>query len=929
LAVLVCAAPAASADWLQASSDAARTGAATGTGPSTGDLAWTVRLPGSRAGNPLIIDGQAYVATADLGGEGLDTNGVFRVDLATAQVELFIPLPSPPANFVSDGERLYLVDAGGVSGHGLPGGAPLWTWPFPDLVPGNQSRTACADPAVRNRTVYIACSELAPRAPAIGRAYGIAFVAALDGPTGRPRWVWVKDRPAELLGETGVGGVEGVPPTNLSEVETNVLGVTVVGAYVLVMGYELSSTYPPYQASVWCLDEPDGAFRWMKNETPEIAFGFHLGETTSRFAAFPGVPTGLPNIVYLHLDFEIWAVNPSQGTVVWRRRIGDLDPDQSSWLNGFVLSGDALFTATGVSVFRVDTRTTQIVWNTTLEPGRPAWWVGSDLVLANGTLYAVAAQEDANDTYYALEPQTGRVRWTFPLSIDPQAPPSGVAYNHAFGDGVLVIASLDGSVRVVGRTPASLQPRAAPSTNYPAPGQSFDVDLGGTVPGVFGPATSFRADWGDGAASDWQAGAVLQHAYAAAGERAATFQVRNDAGQTASTELTFHVGATAPAAPGYWEQVFAAQNMPSVLLLLGVAVAGSVGSVVTARRHRRRGRFRRELSLIEEAHARTRDDPAQCEAALMARKERVSELLLTKRLEMAQVVVLERRIDELLGRSRTPGGRLPISAAAAPGDVLLGKYRVTRLLGEGAHGRTYLAEDVAAHRPVVVKVLHPRASGDASLREARAIAAVRHPNVVTLYHVEQSGDAACLVMEYVDGGSLQQRLARGALGGDEFRRVATGVLDALQAVHDAGAVHRDVKPSNVLLTRDGQPKLADFGVAHLPGMETTVGGEGTTVGTVRYMSPEQAKGKPATPRSDLFSAGATLFEAYTGTPYLQAEPNESAVELQMRAARAEPFDQRLEPPALRAWFARALEPDPALRFASARAMREALIGALG
>ena len=148
-------------------------------------------------------------------------------------------------------------------------------------------------------------------------------------------------------------------------------------------------------------------------------------------------------------------------------------------------------------------------------------------------------------------------------------------------------------------------------------------------------------------------------------------------------------------------------------------------------------------------------------------------------------------------------------------------------------------------------------------------------------------------------------------------------------MHRAGALHRDVKPANVLLTREGAVKLADFGVAQAPGLDATLGlgAQPAQGGTPRYMSPEQAKGKRLTASSDLYSAAATLYEAYAGRPFL--EGGESAAELQARAAAAGPFARPLDaPPALRAWFARALDPDPARRFASAGEMRDALAAAV-
>ncbi|HUR70181.1 MAG TPA: protein kinase [Candidatus Thermoplasmatota archaeon] len=273
-----------------------------------------------------------------------------------------------------------------------------------------------------------------------------------------------------------------------------------------------------------------------------------------------------------------------------------------------------------------------------------------------------------------------------------------------------------------------------------------------------------------------------------------------------------------------------------------------------------------------------------------------------------------------------------LDTRAPPGvgsELILGRYRPLRVLGEGGAGVTRLCRDERVGRDVVLKSI--RGDGPsperlaALLREARAAGAIHHPNVITIHDVADAGREAVIVMEHAERGSLRDALAAGPLPSDDWHRLADGLLRGLEAVHAAGVVHRDVKPSNVLLTKAGEPKLADFGIASVPGFETTVGGlRGAAVGTFRYMSPEQAKGRPVTARSDLFSTAATLFEALTGAPYVAPAPGESAVEVQLRAASAGPFDRSLSPPSLRAWFARALDPEPAARFASAREMREAL-----
>jgi len=263
----------------------------------------------------------------------------------------------------------------------------------------------------------------------------------------------------------------------------------------------------------------------------------------------------------------------------------------------------------------------------------------------------------------------------------------------------------------------------------------------------------------------------------------------------------------------------------------------------------------------------------------------------------------------------------------SPGQTFLGRYTVTRTLGSGGFARTYLCRDEQAGRDVVLKVLRPGApeGAEAVLREARAVAAIQHAHVVTLYDVELLGEDAFIAMEHLAGGSLKDRVGAGPLQREAFLRLARDLLSALAAVHDAGIVHGDVKPSNVLFAGDGGAKLADFGIAQLPGFESTLGeAEGTPAGTVRYMSPEVAKGRRATVRSDLFSAASTLYEAFTGRPYVEPRPEESAFETQMRVANLGAFPGRFAgPPWLAEWFRVALDPAPERRFPNAAAMRKA------
>ena len=202
----------------------------------------------------------------------------------------------------------------------------------------------------------------------------------------------------------------------------------------------------------------------------------------------------------------------------------------------------------------------------------------------------------------------------------------------------------------------------------------------------------------------------------------------------------------------------------------------------------------------------------------------------------------------------------------------LGPYRVVRLLGAGGMGEVYAAEDQRLGRQVALKVIRDQPDDDSARRrfwrEARAAAAATHPNVCQIFDVGEEGGEAWLAMELLEGEALSVRLARGALPVAEAVPLALGVLAALQALHARGLVHRDLKPSNVFLTPAGV-KLLDFGLARPVAAAggataTELTQAGALVGTPQYMAPEQLRGEPLDARSDVFAAGALLFEMLAG-----------------------------------------------------------------
>ena len=208
----------------------------------------------------------------------------------------------------------------------------------------------------------------------------------------------------------------------------------------------------------------------------------------------------------------------------------------------------------------------------------------------------------------------------------------------------------------------------------------------------------------------------------------------------------------------------------------------------------------------------------------------------------------------------------------------LGPYEILAAVGAGGMGEVYKACDTRLNRIVAIKVLLPHFTSEPDSkhrfdREARAIAALSHPHICSIFDVGHQGGTGFLVMEYLDGETLAQRLARGKLPVDQALRYAIEIADALSAAHKGGVVHRDLKPSNVILTSSGA-KLLDFGLARMGGTATQhtathtarepLTAAGMVLGTVQYMSPEQLAGRDADARSDIFSFGAVLYEMISG-----------------------------------------------------------------
>ncbi|MFI7890001.1 serine/threonine-protein kinase [Streptomyces sp. CACIS-1.16CA] len=222
------------------------------------------------------------------------------------------------------------------------------------------------------------------------------------------------------------------------------------------------------------------------------------------------------------------------------------------------------------------------------------------------------------------------------------------------------------------------------------------------------------------------------------------------------------------------------------------------------------------------------------------------------------------------------------SQGTEAGLVLAGRYRLGDVLGRGGMGKVWRAHDEVLHRTVAVKeltaglyvaeadrlVLHARTQ-----KEARAAARITHPGVVTVHDVIEYDNRPWIVMQYVDGPSLaDEAKEKGDIAPREAARIGLHVLSALRAAHGAGVLHRDVKPGNVLLARDGQVLLTDFGIAAIEG-DSTITRTGELVGSIDYLAPERVRGGDPGPASDLWSLGATLYTAVEGTsPFRRTSP---------------------------------------------------------
>jgi serine/threonine-protein kinase len=211
-----------------------------------------------------------------------------------------------------------------------------------------------------------------------------------------------------------------------------------------------------------------------------------------------------------------------------------------------------------------------------------------------------------------------------------------------------------------------------------------------------------------------------------------------------------------------------------------------------------------------------------------------------------------------------------------PENLIAGRYRLDEILGRGGMSEVWAATDTELGRRVALKLLAPDADTARFEREARAVASLGHPNITQLYDYGEEDGRPYMVLEYLPGGTLEERLrAGGPLPDDDTRRISAELAAGLAHAHARGVIHRDLKPANVLFDPEGRAKLNDFGIARMAAGEGTLTEAGTVLGTAAYISPEQAAGAPASAASDVYSFGVMLYRMLTGRlPFESNDPME-------------------------------------------------------
>lgn len=672
--------------WPQSSHDAARTGYSPDPGPATNDTAFQVRLPGLPAspffgglyGEPLIVDDQVYAPVSPTPGDDeLDGQGIARVDLTTAEVEMLVETDEAPQHIASGQDLLFVPTTSGMTAYDLATGQEAWRAPTPEAGAMEPAGASCFAPAVRGALIVTPCTVF----DAVGHPDGeptraIAVIWALDAATGDELWTRVLGDPEDA--EPALDSNDPVQDSSHAKNFGAAMGVTLTSDYAVALSFEVRGGMSRCQGAeetgvcgfasetrirLWGLDvTEEGRILW---DNSTAAYKDHaawfwtpvhgeyqeikdvLPPTSPRVTAAPD------GVVYAKLDSKLLAINPSQGRTLWEQPLGeahargDVRGTSSAYRDG------ALFATSTESVYRFDVDTQAEAWRVPADPGLDEKTSWGSLMVADDVLY-VMTNGDGYGALHAIGTDQGERLWHKQLDPTTERGRSSLTpYTYALGDGVIAAQGVDGWLHVIGQSSASLEPLAEMSTLYPPVDEPVTVDLSGSQPGVHGNATRFKAVWGDGNTTGWQSSPVMNHTYTKAGDVTATFLVANDANQTARTTQVLHVGEQAPAEPNWLSDRFAPENQDMTFGVLGLLVALTGGAIGVGRRYRKRSRLQEELEALEAGFEETKSNPGECEAFLDNRKARARSLLLDGVLTEEQFGVIEGRVAELHRELRT------------------------------------------------------------------------------------------------------------------------------------------------------------------------------------------------------------------------------------------------------------------------------------
>lgn len=862
-------------------------------GPATDDVAWQSTMEGSRAALavPLIIGESVYVLETN---HSVALNGsqprLHRFSVATGERTVFATFSQSVQTMASDGQRMFVAGVDSLMILSLEDGSILQELEYPDDAVPNRHQTICFLVRIEPPRLYVLCMIVGNYLEASRAAENLfeppfrdlvrfvdggtsarTFVAAYDLDSGEREWEYFIDAsahggqsppatgmPGQVFGASGLFPI--VVPTGLTVIENYTV---VSGGYW--EGFEDWTTRSHMEGHCFhtVLNSPNGTVR-ARFTSIDQQYMERAGTTDDPLTCvFASELQGDKDTIFGKFQ-NAFTIDPEHMSYL-RTEVLEASPYETGF--GIAYDGTHAYMGSWKRVYKFNSDL-GIQRSFGLEAGDAL--IDFAPTLTPNTLFILTHHDQEGQWHtrgalYALDAASLEKRWRFEL---PHAADSlyGFNYLHAVGEGLVILAGMDGRVLALGNTAGSPTPVAALSNLYPTLNEVLELDLSQSKAGTGGPPKAFRAEWGDGSITDWQESPILSHSYAKPPPNGEAYtvraQVRNVANQTASSFLQVYAGGT-PAAP----------------------------------------------PLVEE-----RDAPTSAKgAAPMERWPMLGSILaILAVLAIVPLVVLITRTRQRVAAVYQIIGGHPAE-----------RFEVVRELGRGAYGVAQLARDTQLDRLVVLKQAYgsirmSQSQRNRFLREAKMAARIQHPNVVSVFEVLPDQDPPVMVLEYAPGGSLEDLLQTGrVIDQGRARSLAMDILQGLAAVHGAGVLHRDLKPSNVLLDSDGRAKVADFGIAVpalQPGANETMAFGGPTLGTMAYMSPERIRGEPATEKSDLYAAAAIAYRMFTGRHH--AHGRDGSVEaVRNRILKARPtVDEKSVPPALQPVLKKALANDPRKRF---------------